>query len=233
MSIFSILSNYSISTSAKTRYARIEHTTYIYKTTSLENTFDNIICIGEESYFVEIIVEYDECYRVNYNQISGFVKKNDVKEINNTPFTPYPTNITISIGNNCNLRSTPTTQTNTTNIISTIYSKESEITFIGRVFGEEAIDFGGNTWYYVKHNNQYGYIYNKYVSSISPIYYNTEKVSYLTKQEIPTLNPITHTPSIILIIILAIPLIVTLIIFYIPPKSKIKQTRTKETIEKY
>ncbi|MBQ7351602.1 MAG: hypothetical protein IJW59_01875 [Clostridia bacterium] len=207
--------------------------TNIYKTISLDNSFENIICLAEESYFVEIIVEYEQCYRVNYNQVTGFVKKADVKEISNTPLTPYPNNIKLTIGNNCNLRSSPTTQSTTTNIVIPIYTNTENIEFIGRIFGEEAIDFGGNTWYLIKHNNQYGYIYNKYVSSISPIYYNTENVSY-TQEDIQSIqNPITHTPSIILIIILSIPIAITLFIFFLPQKTKHKPKRTPKIIEKY
>lgn len=212
---------------AATQYARIETSTEIYKTTSGSNSIDNIICIAEKSYFVEIIGDYDDYYRVNYNSISGYLKKNDVKEITNTPNTPYPYNIKITIGNNCNLRSSPTTNASTNNIITVLNKNETEITFIGRIYGEEAIDFGGSTWYYVNYNGYYGYVYNNYLSSITPIYENTEEFTYYT-QNISTIeNPITHTPSLIIIIILALPLIAILIILYLPKKSKSKTKKQK------
>ena len=207
---------------AKTHYARIEQTTNIYRTTSSSNTLDNIYCIGEETYFVEILQEYEDMYKVNYNNITGFVKKEDVKEITNTPSTPYPYNIKLNIGTNCNLRSTPTTATNTNNVISTIYANTPDIVFIGRASGEEAIDFGGNTWYYVYYQNNYGYIYNNYVSSITPIYPSIENYTYATNDSNKISNPITHTPSIIIIIILAMPLLGTLLLLYLPQKIKIK-----------
>ena len=66
--------------------------------------------------------------------------------------TPYPSNIKIVVGFDCNLRSSPTTKTNVSNIISVVNAGETNLQFIGRVFSEEAIDFGGTTWYYVNYN---------------------------------------------------------------------------------
>lgn len=210
---------------AKGNYARIEQPTNIYRTSSISNTMENVLCIGEATYFVEIIQELDEVYRVNYNNISGYVKKEDVKGITNSPSTPYPYNIKLNIGTNCNLRSTPTTVTSTNNVIATIHANCTDITFIGRVAGEEAIDFGGNTWYYVCYQNKYGYIYNNYVSTITPIYASKESYTYITDTDIQIENPITHTPSIIIIILLSIPLLGTLLLLYLPKKVKLKSPK--------
>lgn len=220
---------------AQSRYARIENATNIYKTTNESNNISNVICIAEKTYFVEIIGDYDVFYRVNYNSINGYVKKTDVKEISTTPHTPYPYNIQIVIGSNCNLRSSPTTKSSTNNILSTIYSNEQNLIFVGRIFSEEAIDFGGNTWYYVKYQDKYGYVYNKYVKSITPIYPNTEEISYIQSNTERIKNPITHTPSIIIIVILMIPLFATLIILYLPlkQKRKPKPRKSPKIFDKY
>lgn len=220
---------------ADTRYARIENSTYLYRSTTLDDTISNIICIAEKTYFVEIISDYNTHYRVNYNGINGYVKKNDVKEVSSTPSTPYPYNIVLTIGNNCNMRSTPTTKSSTNNILTTLYENEQNLEFIGRIYSEEAIDFGGSTWYYVKYNNMYGYIYNKYIKNITPIYENTENVTYLSTPVDRIENPIYHTPSLILIIILLIPCISILFILYKPkkPNNKKIKTRKSKIIEKY
>jgi hypothetical protein len=222
---------YNINVFADNSFARADKTTYLYKSTSEDNSIDNIYCIIEKSYFVEIKDSVGDFYSVNYNNASGFVKKNDVEEIIDTPQTPYPNNIKIIIGNNCNLRSSPTTNSTINNVIATIRSEESNITFIGKIFSEEAIDFGGTTWYYVKYNDNYGYIYNKYVKSITPIFENTEKVSYKSKINSNLENPITNTPSLIIVIILFIPCIFVLIIIYYPNKKYIKTKKTRN-IEK-
>lgn len=220
---------------ASVRYARILTTTEIYRSTSGSMDISNIHCLSEETYFVEIIGEYDEYYRVIYNGINGYVKRNDVKEISNTPSTLSPSNIKIVIGSNCNLRSTPTTNSPSNNILTTIYSGENEITFVGRIYSEEAIDFGGTTWYYVNYNGTYGYIYNKYCKSVTPIYQNTEEVTYISTQEVRITNPITHTPSLIIVIILLLPCMGLLLILYLPKKTRkrVKAKKSPKIFDRY
>lgn len=221
---------------AAEKYARIEKSTYLYKTNNENTSFENIYCMTEKTYFVEIIGDYGDFFRVNYNGQTGFIKRNDVKEITNQPNTPYPYNIKILVGSNCNLRKSPTTQSSISNVICTLYTNEADITFIGRTFGEEAIDFGGTTWYYVKYKDNYGYIYSNYIKSITPIYENYEEVSYIEEtNQLQNFNPITHTPSIILIVILFIPFIIILFILYFKPKSQQKSSlkKTPKSFERY
>ena len=92
----------------------------LYKIADNSDIFTDIICIVEKSYFVEIISEYKDYYKVNYNNITGYIKKADVVIVKDKPTTPFPTNIKITMGNTCNLRSSPTTKTSTNNIIATI-----------------------------------------------------------------------------------------------------------------
>lgn len=216
------------------KFARIERTTEIFKSNSTNQNLDNILCLAEATYYVEIISDYNELYKVNYNGITGFIKKTDVKEITNTPITPYPYNIKLLINSNCNLRSSPTTKSNTNNVISTIYTTSKDITFIGRVIGEEAIDFGGNTWYYIYFNGNYGYIYNNYVKSITPIYQNTENFTYASNISSQTINPIHDPPSLMIMFVLSTPLFLVLWILYLPKKkAKTYKNKTIKEIERY
>ena len=217
-----------------TTYARVLTPTNIYRLSSNDETKD-IICIAEKTYFVEILSQMNDYYKVNYNGISGYIKKNDVKEILQIPKTPYPTQINIVIGSDCNLRSTPTTKSSVSNIINVVNSGETNIEFIGRVFSEETIDFGGTTWYYVKFNGEYGYIYNKYVKSITPIYENTEITTFKSESSQIPQNPISHIPSLLLIIIMAVPIIVILLILYLPNKThkKIKTPKPPKIVDRY
>ena len=63
---------------SETNFARIEKTSEIFRTNSTSTSIDNIICLAEETYFVEIISDYDTLYKVEYNGIIGFIKKTDV-----------------------------------------------------------------------------------------------------------------------------------------------------------
>ena len=56
------------SVQASNNFARIETTTPIYKSLSGQDTIDNVYCLAEKSYFVEIIGNYDDYYRINLNQ---------------------------------------------------------------------------------------------------------------------------------------------------------------------
>lgn len=216
---------------ASERYARIENSSIIYSQAD-EST---PICIAEKSYFVQILSDFDDKLKVYYNGISGYIKKNDVKEITSIPNTPYPNNIKLIVGSQCNLRNSPTTKDDSNNIITTLKSGENNIEFVGRIFSDEAIDFGGTTWYLVKYQDNYGYIYNKYLKSTPLIIENTEKISYLTTEPVTIQNPITHTPSLLLIIIMAIPLLFILIILYLPNKhyKKAKKQKPIKIIHKY
>lgn len=219
---------------AKANYARAINLTNLYKSTNGDELSD-VICIVEKTYFVEIISETSNVYKVNYNGVCGYVRKNDVKVTLSNPLTPYPCNIKIVVGFDCNLRSSPTTKTNVSNIINVVNAGETNLQFIGRVFSEEAMDFGGTTWYYVNYNGEYGYIYNKYIRSITPIYENTEEVSYESNTSTNIKNPMTHTPSLILVVIMSVPLFAILFILYLPRKFRKKQKRIKpeKIIDKY
>lgn len=219
---------------AETSFAQAKKSTHLYKNTNFLD--ESILCIVEETYFVEILAEADNLYKVNYNNVTGFVKKNDVLEVLNIPNTPYPYNIQLEIGSDCNLRSSPTTKSKVNNILTTIYKGETNISFIGRIYADEAIDFCGTTWYYVNYNGYTGYIYNKYVKSITPIYKNTENVTFIKNEEIKLTNPIVHTPSLILILIMLIPCILIILILYLPRKFKIKnrrQSKPQKSLDRY
>ena len=110
-----------------------------------------------------------------------------------------------------------------------------DFVFIGRIFGDESIDFGGTTWYYVNYQGNYGYIYNKYIKSITPIYENTETSNYTSTVNEKIINPITHTPSLLIIVILFIPCLIILLILYLPRKRnlKIKHKKATKIIDKY
>jgi len=219
---------------AQGNYAQAKKSTYLYKNINISD--ENILCIVEETYFVEILAESDNLYKVNYNNVTGFVKKNDVLEISNIPNTPYPYNIKLEIGSDCNLRSSPTTKSKVNNIVTTVYKGETNISFIGRIYADEAIDFCGTTWYYVNYNGYTGYIYNKYVKSITPIYKNTENVTFISNEEIKLTNPIVNAPSLVLILIMLIPCILIILILYLPRKHKTKKpthTSSKKSLDRY
>lgn len=218
------------------KYARaVDGNVNLYKLSTEDNSINGILCLVEKTYFVEILSESADDYKVNYNGVTGYVKKNEVTPVSGTPTTPFPLGITLVLGSNCNLRKTPTTKSIASNVISTLNKNESNITFIGRVFSEEVIDFGGNTWYYVICDGEKGYIYNQYLKSASPIYPNTEEISEYKASDFVAISPMSTPSSILTIIVLFIPCIAILIILYLPiQKLNHKHQRSKsKNIERY
>lgn len=212
---------------ASNSYARITaNYAYLYKTASTEIQ-DNVICYLEQSYFVEITLDYNsEFYKVNYNGITGYALKNNLTKVIGTPSKPYPTTNIVSIDNKCYLRNSP--KISQDNIITIIPNNCQDLNYIGYIYGEEAIDYQGNLWYYVNFLGVNGYIYSKYISSINPIALNSENLD----TNITNLNaypsPLNNLECGMIIFILSLPISIIIIIMY---KAQ-KPTKTKKITRK-
>ena len=207
---------------AKTpQYAQIKNSnTYLYKSAELTST-KNKWCLIENSYFVKIINNYNsEFYKVEYNGISGFVKKSEINLVNEIPKTPYPNLTTFNTNQtNCYLRSSPQITEITNNVLLTIPKNTQNLKYIGKIIGEEAIDYKGSIWYLTEYNGTYGYIYSAYTNSISPINLNVENVTNYTGEDFSKINPLTNLTCLIIIILTLIPSLFIVIMLYIPKKS--------------
>ena len=194
----------------------------MYKTSQLNESLDNKWCILTKTFFVEILSNYNEnFYKVQYGNLSGFAKKNEVQLVNEIPQNPYPMQNTFSIKNNtsCYLRSTPKTTNVINNVLSIIPSATNNLTYLGKIIGEEAIDMQGSVWYLTEYNNQIGYVYSYYTNSFLPEQENTEITTIKLSLQSTTLNPLTNTNNLLLITIILLPLIAILIMLYKPPKK--------------
>lgn len=203
----------------KTQYAQIISSgEFLYRYDIYDTHYDNLICLLESTYFVEIVGETHDSYRVNYNGIGGYVKHTAVRKVNGTPTTPYPDNIRILTYNkNCYLRHTP--ESNDDNKISILPANCDSLKYIGKTIGETVEDFGKDTWYYVEYLNVKGYIYSSYVSSISSVFPNGEKLSFI--EDTPKIiNPLTNTQCTIIVICLTLPTLLILYLMFRKPRKK-------------
>lgn len=223
-------------TYCETQYARvIDKNTYLYKTANDDNNIKNIICILENTYYVEILLIYDEdYYKVSYNGVSGFVLRNKVRKINETPATPYPKDIKMTTtNNNIYLRSSPEKSNNS---ISIIPSNCTSLKYIGKAYGEQLDDFRKNIWYFVEYEGVLGYVYSEYIVSISDIYPNVEEISFLNTNDFDeVINPLSDTNCLLLIVLMMVPLLVIIYLIYKKPrknKYKEKYVAIKEYDEK-
>ncbi len=196
---------------------------YLYASPNL-TIQDNVICFLENTYFVEITLDYDtQFYKAIYNGVGGYVAKKDVTKIIGTPTKPYPVATISTISSKCYLRSTP--KITTENIVSVIAENTNGLKYIGKVYGEEGIDYHGNLWYYVEYYGVRGYVYSEYINHISAIAINTEEVQpAISVNKNPT--PITNPECGIIIIILSIPAIGIIIFMYRAPNPKPKTVKS-------
>lgn len=201
-------------------YAQIKNSnTYLYKSAEF-NDVNNKWCLLENTYFVKILNNYNSsCYKVEYNGITGFVKKDEVTLINETPITPYPSSITFSIGQtNCYMRLSPQIKDVTDNTICVIPANTTGLKYIGKIIGEEAVDFKGSVWYLTEYNGNIGYVYSGYTTSINAIAENIEQVSLFTENDFSKINPLTNSSCIALIVITLTPCLFILFLLYSPKK---------------
>lgn len=213
-----------------TEFARILETTALYDS-ELLNDNSNIICLLESSYFVEIISKYnDQCYFVCYNGMNGYVSKDKIKIVSQTPQNPYPNLNLKTFGNKCNLRRSP--KANATVLVP--IPANTEINFIGKVYGEAIMDYNGEIWYLVDYLGIKGYIYNGYISNIPIIYPNTEEIAFLENSDFITINPLSNESCIIIIVLILIPSLLILILLFKKPKplkQKPKVIRNNDKID--
>jgi len=215
-------------------YAKvIENNVCLYKNATDENSIKNIICILENTYYVQILLTYDEdFYKVNYNGVSGYVLRKSVKKVAEIPENPYPNNISIiTVNNNIYLRNTPEKSNN--NHLTIIPSNSTRLKYIGKVYGEQLDDFRQNIWYFVEYEGIQGYIYSEYISSISNIKPNIEQLSFLNTNDFDNIiNPLSDNTCAIIIVSLLLPCLLILFLIYKKPNKKKEKFKEKIVIIK-
>lgn len=215
------------------RFAQIKNSnTFLLKSAELDTTF-NKWCYLEKSYFVKVLSEYNSnYYKVEYNGIYGYVNKSDVCLVNEIPKTPYPNSVTFKTGSsNCYLRDTPQIKSVTNNTICVIPAN-TELEYLGKIIGEEAVDFNGSVWYLTNYNGNLGYIYSGYTNSITEVKPNTEIVTEFLTESFSNINPLSNTSCLIIIFLTLIPCIFILIMLYSPKKAKINNLHSNKTNSK-
>ena len=209
------------------QYARITSSNArLYKTATENNNISNVICYLEETYFVEVLLNFNvDFYKVSYNNIVGYTLKSNLELVNGKPKTPFPNSTLKTIDSKCYLRSTPEVTSTNSNALCVIPANCSKIKYIGKMIGAEAVDYKGTTWYYVEYLETKGYIYNNYVANLSTIYQNLENLEPLKVLNEIT-NPLSTPKCAILIAIISSPCLLIILMLYIKPKVKPKKSNT-------
>ena len=161
----------------------MDDSTYLYSaTTSLETC---AIFLLPKTYFVELLsTAENNMYHARYDDVYGYVKKEQVKPVKNIPAEPFLNKISfrVFVPSGANLRTSPYDY-GATNLVYSIPFLETNLQYYGTTLGEESISKKGNVWYYCKYylnNISYsGYIYSPLCDCLSPISTNQEMVEYI------------------------------------------------------
>ena len=159
---------------------------YIYKSPVSDNSISNIYFEIPKTYFVELLDNANEdFYLAKYINITGYVKKESVQAVKNTPSSPFLNNLNFRVYADLsrNIRSEPNSSSNTSNVIASVPLYCRNLTFYGKITGESLIEGRTNTWYYCKYSadkDYYGYIYSDFCDELpTSLPINLEEVSFV------------------------------------------------------
>lgn len=224
-------------------YAQVTNAnTYLYSFAQM-STDDNALFELPQSYFVLLISNYnDDFYKAQYRDLVGFVLKDEVSPVAETPESPYLTNITFRIysSDGKSVYSAPTSKNST---VSTTAELLSSINYYGTISGEELVDGRGTTWFYCKANEKFGYVYAGYCDKLSAIQQNTESVTLISNpfedddnSYLYNLVEMTSGVKLLVLFLLIVPALVLVYLLFKPfkmeeQKAKIKSRSKAQTIK--
>ena len=227
----SIVQEASISQANSTNgYALVKNNNcYLYKYIVENPLFSNKYFLLEKTYYVKVIENADEnFYKVEYNDITGYVKKNEIEFVKETPENPFLENITFDIysGSSVELRNEPSTQGGVGSIITTIPAGQKNLFYYGKIAGEESIKGLGNIWYYCSYTlsngvSVKGYVYSPLTINLSAINENNEQLTTVSVKNYVPINSLLYlnlSTKNIIIILLSIPSLFVVYLFVKPTK---------------
>lgn len=167
----------------QTYYARILFDqVYFYKSAIDDNSASNIYFELPKSYFVKLTNKHGNFYEATYQNLTGYVKKDSVQAVANTPSNPFLNNITFRVYAEPSekIYSQPKS---TSALITQIPPLTKNIQYIGKIDGERLIDGRTNIWYYCKFSadfDYYGYVYSDFCDEMPQIPINNEDLKYIS-----------------------------------------------------
>lgn len=211
-------------------YALIKNNNcYLYKYVVENPLFESKYFLLEKTYFVKVIENANEdFYKVLYGDITGYVKKNEIEFVEETPENPFLENITFDIysGSSVELRNEPSTKAGVGSIITTIPLGQKNLFYYGKIAGEESIKGLGNIWYYCSYTlsngvSVKGYVYAPLTTNLSPITENNEQLTTVSLQTYVPINNLLYlniNTKNLIILLLTIPSLFVIYLFIKPTK---------------
>ena len=161
----------------------LEQNVYLYRTPN-DIIQDNVYFMVEPTYFVKLTESANSLfYKAEYLDLSCYVKKSEVQVVKDKPATPYLDNINFRIFSSSSqqMRTVPDSSggSKTQVVYIPLFSKDTQ--YLGKIYGESAIEGRTNVWYYCKYTldkDYYGYIYSDGCDQMTTINKNTGTYEY-------------------------------------------------------
>ena len=190
--------------SVKTYFAQIMfEQVYFYKAPINDDSTANVYFEIPKTYFVELLNNANEnFYYAKYSTLTGYVKKESVQAVANTPNKPFLDNLNFRIYADLSreLRSEPNVSSSSSLLIASIPLYSRNLVFYGKITGENLIEGRTETWYYCKYLadvEYFGYVYSDFCDELpTTLPVNTEEVTYIANPTFIEEPPINTTNSI-------------------------------------
>lgn len=182
------------------------------------------------SYFVKIDYSVDDYYKVFYQDVAGYVRKDKVTLMNGIPNQPYA-QASFSLVFPFSLYKS----TSQSSQVLTTLDTTANIKYYGTKTGD-SIGSKGNVWYYASTEIdglvQYGYIFSYCVDITPTITINTETFDVITEDFLNTSSKsefggLSTGTKIILIVAISIPSVL-IIYFLIKPTRVLQNAKTRK-----
>ncbi|MDE6583705.1 MAG: hypothetical protein K2K31_03560, partial [Clostridia bacterium] len=214
-------------TSDKQFYAKVQTTGVQFCSSPSENT---ALFEIPYSYFVKIDYSVDDYYKVFYQDLSGYVRKDKITLMNGTPNQPYA-QATFNLVFPFSLYKS----TSQSSQVLTTLDTTANIKYYGTKTGD-SIGSKGNVWYYAGTENdgivQYGYIFSYCVDITPSISVNNEVFDVITEEFLTTASStefgtLSTGTKIILIVAISVPSVLILY-FLIKPTRVLQNAKSRK-----
>lgn len=223
-------------------YARVENSSTYFYSFPQDNISDNALFVIPESYFVLLLSNFnDSFYKAQYRDLVGYVLKDEVSPVAETPQNPFLEDFTFWVfsSDGRNLYSVPSSSDG---MVTTTAVLHEEIDYYGAISGEEMVSGRGTTWFFCKVNDIYGYLYEGLCDTASTVTLNTEVVTYVSNpfeddnSYLYNLVEMTSGLKILVLFLLIVPALFLIYLLFKPFKlehktEKIKQHSKAQTIK--
>lgn len=191
-----------------------------------------------KSYFLIIMAEKEDFYYARYNDVYGYVKKNQVSVMDGTPENPfYIQSFRVFSLGGLPLYSKPSAENGS--LVAEVPYLAENLLYYGKMSGQTLVPDKSSTWYFCKYtvddNFYQGYLYSIFCDKIEEdIPLNNETFPIITTPLFPTdiedgLSGLSNTAKVLIVVGVSVPCAIILYLLIRPTLSRATLSKEKKT----